>query len=408
VVLTVRACRALSSVDPAAWDALDHGGSPFLEHGFLRALERSRSIGARSGWDPHYLLAEWAGDPTTSSGHAGPVAAPTAPTLVGAVACFVKHHSYGEYIFDFPWARAAARGGVEYYPKLVIAAPVTPATGPRILLQPPSALGPPREPSRDLVARALIERVRELADEQQCSSIHWLFTTAPEQALLAEHGFSPRASFQYHWHDQGYPDFDGFLAKLTSRKRKSIRKERTRAQAAVDAIEWVGGSALDRDDLAIIDRFYRNTTDNHGGQDYLRPGFFEALVELAPGRVAWARARRGDATVAGALYLETDRALYGRYWGCDASIELLHFELAYYVGIERCIARGVPLFEAGAQGEHKLLRGFEPSATHSSHWIRNLGLREAVERFLAEERGAIERYLVELAELGPYRTNVDE
>ncbi|MBC8073827.1 MAG: GNAT family N-acetyltransferase [Deltaproteobacteria bacterium] len=393
--LRLRACQALSSVDPAAWDALDHGGSPFLEHGFLRALERSRSIGARSGWDPHYILAEWVGDEVA----AVPDAAATADTLVGAVACFVKHHSYGEYIFDFPWARAAARGGVEYYPKLVIAAPVTPASGPRILLQREGTAGPPRE----LVARALVERVRELADELGCSSIHWLFCTAQEQALLAELEFSPRASFQYHWHDQGYPDFEAFLARLTSRKRKSIRKERARAQAAVDTIEWVGGAELDRDDLAAIDRFYRNTTDNHGGQDYLRPGFFQALVELAPERVAWARARKGDALVAGALYLETDRALYGRYWGCDASIELLHFELAYYVGIERCIGRGMPLFEAGAQGEHKLLRGFEPSPTYSSHWIRHLGLREAVERFLAEERGAIERYLVELAALGPYR-----
>lgn len=400
--LTLRTCRALSSVDPAAWDALDHGGSPFLEHGFLRALERSRSIGARSGWDPHYILAEWAGDLAAPSGDrassaGGPAAAPA--TLVGAVACFVKQHSYGEYIFDFPWARGAARGGVEYYPKLVIAAPVTPATGPRILLQREDVVGPPRE----LVARALVEHVRNVADEQHCSSIHWLFTTAAEQSLLAGLGFMPRASFQYHWHNQGYGTFDDFLARLTSRKRKQIRKERTRAREAVDAIEWVGGAELEPRDLAAIDRFYRNTTDAHGGQDYLRPGFFETLVELAPHRVCWARATKAGELVAGALYLETERALFGRYWGCDASIELLHFELAYYAGIERCIERAVPLFEAGAQGEHKLLRGFEPSPTYSSHWIRHDGLRAAVERFLAEEHGAIGRYLEELAALGPYR-----
>ena len=400
--LTLRTCRALSSVDPAAWDALDHGGSPFLEHGFLRALERSRSIGGRSGWDPHYILAEWAGDlaapiAASASSTGGPAAAPA--TLVGAVACFVKDHSYGEYIFDFPWARGAARGGVEYYPKLVIAAPVTPATGPRILLQPAGADGPPRE----LVARALVEHVRTVADEQHCSSIHWLFTTAAEQSLLAGLGFMPRASFQYHWHNQGYASFDDFLGRLTSRKRKQIRKERARAREAVDAIEWVGGAELEPRDLAAIDRFYRNTTDAHGGQDYLRPGFFEALVELAPQRVAWARATKDGELVAGALYLETERALFGRYWGCDASIELLHFELAYYAGIERCIDRAVPLFEAGAQGEHKLLRGFEPSPTYSSHWIRHDGLRAAVERFLAEEHGAIGRYLEELAALGPYR-----
>lgn len=389
--LTLRMCRTLASVDPAAWDALDHGGSPFLEHGFLRALERSRSVGARSGWDPHYILAEWAGDPT----------APGA-TLVGAIACFVKQHSYGEYIFDFPWARAAARGGVEYYPKLVVAAPVTPATGPRILLREVEG-GPPRE----TIVRALVEQVRALADEEECSSIHWLFTTGSEQHMLAGLGFTPRASFQYHWHNQGYASFDDFLSRLTSRKRKQIRKERARARAAVDTIEMVDGTELSDDDLATIDRFYRNTTDNHGGQDYLRPGFFEALVELAPQRVQWARARKDGVTVAGALYLATDRALYGRYWGCDGPIDLLHFELAYYVGIEHCIAHGLPLFEAGAQGEHKLLRGFEPSATYSSHWIRHVGLRAAVERFLAEEHAAIEHYLVELAELGPYR-NTEE
>jgi uncharacterized protein len=398
VGLTLRTCRTLASVDPAAWDALDHGGSPFLEHGFLRALERSRSVGARSGWDPHYILAEWAGgDPDATPG-AAPAAA-----LVGAVACFVKQHSYGEYIFDFPWARAAARGGVEYYPKLVVAAPVTPATGPRILL--------PREPieglPRETIVRALVEHVRAIADEEECSSIHWLFTTASEQHQLAGLGFMPRASFQYHWHNQGYASFDEFLSRLTSRKRKQIRKERARARAAVDAIEMVGGHELGDDDLATIDRFYRNTTDNHGGQDYLRPGFFETLVELAPQRVQWARARKDGVTVAGALYLATDHALYGRYWGCDGPIDLLHFELAYYVGIEHCITHGLPLFEAGAQGEHKLLRGFEPSATHSSHWIRHVGLRAAVERFLAEEHAAIDRYLGELAELGPYR-NTEE
>jgi predicted N-acyltransferase len=391
VSLTLRVTPSLASVDPAAWNGLRHGSSPFLEHGFLTALERSGSIGDGSGWDPHFILAEWVGPDSPRT------------TLVGAIPCFVKSHSYGEYIFDFPWARAAARGGVPYYPKLVIAAPVTPATGPRILVRRDEDPTPPGSPSIAEITSALVQRVRKLADETHCSSIHWLFTTAEEQALLETLGFTPRASFQFHWRNADYGCFDDFLATLTSRKRKQIRKERARAQACVDTIEFVPGTDLSPDDLVAIDRFYRSTTDNHGGQDYLRPGFFRLLCDLAPERVQWLRARRGGRTIAGALYLETDTTLFGRYWGCDETIEFLHFELAYYRGIERCIERRLALFEAGAQGEHKLLRGFLPAPTYSSHWIRHAGLRDAVVRFLDEERSAVARYVVELSQFGPYK-----
>jgi len=383
---------SLASVDPAAWDRLQHGSSPFLEHGFLTALERSGSIGGGSGWDPYFILAEWAGTDRVGSDRAA---------LVGAIPCFVKSHSYGEYIFDFPWARAAARGGVPYYPKLVIAAPATPASGPRILVRRPEDPGP----DTGEIALALVKRVRALADEMRCSSIHWLFTTEAEQALLEPLGFVPRASFQFHWRNAQYTSFEDFLATLTSRKRKQIRKERARARAAVDEIEFVAGEDLGPDDLVAIDRFYRNTTDNHGGQDYLRPGFFAHLCALAPQRVQWLRARKNGQTIAGALYLETDTTLFGRYWGCDDNAPFLHFELAYYCGIERCIERRLALFEAGAQGEHKLLRGFLPSPTYSSHWIRHAGLRDAVTRFVEEERGAVASYLVELARYGPYKSD---
>lgn len=396
----VRVVRSLERVEAARWDALDHDGSPFLEHGFLRALERSRSIGPGTGWDPYYVLVE--GDLTERAGRPG-ADDPAPRPLLGAIACFVKHHSYGEYIFDFGWARAAQRGGIRYYPKLVVAAPVTPASGPRLLLAP--GLTPAQ---RDAVTAALIHTARSLADEQQCSSIHWLFHRERERDLLQAHGFAPRASFQYHWRNRGWRDFDDFLQALTSRKRKQLRKERARARAAVDEIEWVAGDQLQPEDLAAIDRFYRHTTDEHGGQDYLRPGFFEELRTLLPHRLQWVRARRGGKTIAGALYLETDRALFGRYWGADVPVEFLHFELAYYCGIERCIARGLPLFEAGAQGEHKLLRGFAPSPTYSGHWIRHGGLRGAVDRFLAEEHATIEQYLRELATLQPYRADTDD
>jgi uncharacterized protein len=380
--VTTRVVRSISEIDRAAWDALEHGPSPFLRHGFLTALETSRSIGQRSGWLPRYVVLEEGG------------------RLIGAVAAFVKRDSYGEYIFDWEWAGASERAGVPYYPKLVIAAPATPATGRRLLVAPGV--------DRAQALARLVAGVRQVADAERCSSIHWLFVTPDERAALAEHGFAARLSMQFHWRDRGYDSFDDFLAALTSRKRKQLRKERAAARGAVDAIELVAGDALCADDLAAMDRFYRTTVDEHGGQAYLAPGFFTALQRELPEAMRFARARRGGQTVAGALFLETDQALYGRYWGADEPIEMLHFELAYYVGIERAIERRLPLFEAGAQGGHKLLRGFDPSPTHSCHWLRHAGLDRAVRGFLVDEAAAIERHMARLAERLPYRQAGDD
>lgn len=398
--LTIRVCRDLSSVDPASWNGLDHGGSPFLEHGFLRALEASGSIGAASGWAPRYLLVE--GQATRASDSAAGTRAQDAmgrPTqLLGAVAAFVKTHSYGEYIFDWGWANASARAGIPYYPKLVIAAPVTPATGPRILLSPDASPA-----LRETVTAALIGAVRDLADELSVSSVHWLFTTEAEHERLAAAGFMPRASFQFHWRNRGYATFDAFLETLQSRKRKQIRKERRRALESIDRVEFVPGSMMSPEDVDALDRFYRITTLRHGGRDYLRQGFFHRLAEHLPHRVQFARVTREGVTIAGALYLETATALYGRYWGCCEEIEFLHFETAYYAGIERCIERGLPLFEAGAQGEHKLLRGFAPARTYSSHWIRDPRLQDAVYRFLDAEADAVPGTMNELEQFTPYK-----
>lgn len=383
--------RAVGSVRdvPAAWDELDHGPSPFLRHGFLRALEESGSIDAadargaarrrRSGWMGVYLLAELDG------------------RLAGGVAAFIKSHSYGEYIFDWGWANAAARAGLEYYPKLVIAAPATPATGNRILLR--GELGP----AAPAVRGALIAAVRALADDTQCSSIHWLFCTQDEQAQLADAGFFPRASYQFHWKNRAYQSFDDFLGQLQSRKRKQLRKERARAQAAVDGLAWIPGRELDAARLDDLDRYYRQTTDNHGGRDYLRPRFFHVLAEALPDAMQMVEVTRGGTRIAGALFLETEHALYGRYWGTDVHVELLHFETAYYAGIERAITRGLPLFEAGAQGEHKLLRGFDPSPTYSAHWIRHPGLAAAIEDHTQREAAGVAFEMAELAKVGPYR-----
>jgi predicted N-acyltransferase len=379
---------SVAEIDAAAWDGLDHGPSPFLRHGFLRALEESGSIDPasakkrRSGWSGLYLLAEQAG------------------RLVGGIPAFVKTHSYGEYIFDWGWASAAQRAGLRYYPKLVIAAPQTPATGPRMLIAPGADAG--------AVRAALIAAVRAVADDTECSSIHWLFCTKDEQAHLAAAGFFPRASLQFHWHNRGYQTFDDFLGQLKSRKRKQLRKERERARVAIERLSWVTGAELDEDQLDDLDRFYRNTTDQHGGRDYLRPGFFHALARYLPEAMRMVEVIAGKRRIAGALFLETDRALYGRYWGANVHVDLLHFETAYYAGIERAIERKLPLFEAGAQGEHKLLRGFDPMPTYSAHWIRHPGMAAAVEEYTRREALAVAEEIAQMARFGPYRNAGDD
>jgi len=400
--IAVRAVGSVNELDAAAWDALDHGPSPFLRSGFLRALEDSGSIDAasrpsaiaarkRSGWTSVYVLAE-------QDGH-----------LVGAVAAYLKTHSYGEYIFDWGWASAAERAGLRYYPKLVVAAPHTPATGPRILLaHPKGTCSPggslaPDHGDAAAVSAALIQGVRAVAEDAECSSIHWLFCTAEEQALLATAGFFPRASMQFHWRNRDYQTFDDFLGALKSRKRKQLRKERERARAAIERLSWVPGDELSIAQLDDLDRFYRTTTDQHGGRDYLRPGFFHRLAETLPDAMRMVEVIASGKRVAGALFLETPVALYGRYWGADVHVDLLHFETAYYAGIERAIERGLPLFEAGAQGEHKLLRGFDPAPTYSAHWIRHAGLSAAVEAYTRREQVGLAHELAELAKLGPYR-----
>ena len=389
----MRAVGSIAEVDTAAWDSLDHGASPFLRHGFLRALEESGSIDAgtgrtrkrRSGWSGVYLLAEQAG------------------RLIGGVAAFLKEHSYGEYIFDWGWANAAERAGLRYYPKLVIAAPQTPATGNRILLAPGL---PPGDAAA--VRHALIGAVRSVADDAECSSIHWLFCSAAEQAQLTLAGCFPRASLQFHWHNRDYQTFDDFLGQLKSRKRKQLRKERDRAKAAIERLSWIPGGELTEPQIDDLDRFYRHTTDEHGGRDYLRPGFFHALARYLPDAMRMVEVVAAGKRIAGALFLETDRALYGRYWGADVHVDLLHFETAYYAGIDRAIERKLPLFEAGAQGEHKLLRGFDPMPTYSAHWIRHAGLSAAIRDHAEREAIAVAEQIAELAKFGPYRSQGDD
>ena len=371
----------MSSAEWKAWDALEHGPSPFLRAAFLQALTDSGSIGGQSGWIPVYFLVEEHSEQP--------------PILLGGAAGFVKTDSYGEYIFDWAWASAARRARIPYYPKLVFAAPVTPATGNRVLLAPGA--------NAELVTRGILAAAEKVASAADCSSIHWLFCTRDESERLGDLGFARRPTFQYHWQNRDYQTFDDFLAALTSRKRKQIRKERRRALEAIDELLFIPGGELDEETLDELDGFYRDNVAAHGGFDYLRPGFFHAVVQNDPSLLLYARAIKNGAGVGGAIFFETESALYGRYWGCDEQIEFLHFEVAYYAGIQRCIERGTPLFEAGAQGTHKLLRGFEPNRTYSCHAIRHPDLDRAVRAFCEQEALTIAEDMAHQAGFGPYK-----
>ena len=390
--LTLSCESSLEGVNSAEWDALDHAPNPFLEWAFLRAAELTDSIGEAAGWEAHYLMVRAGDEPWTRDAGLEP------GTLIGAVAAFLKGHSHGEYIFDFQWANASHEAGLPYYPKLVVAAPVTPATGPRILLHPSlDAAG------REAVAQSLIAAVRELSVQLGCRSVHWLFITSQESAWLQAAGFIARSSLQFHWRNREYECFDDFLGEMTSRKRKKFKRERKLVHEKIDGLRWLEGESIDQPALDAIQRFYTHTTDNHWGRAYLEAGFFHRLAELAPHRLRLVMVDRGGETIAGAMFMETEQALYGRYWGCTEQVDCLHFETAYFAGIERCIEKKIPLFEAGAQGEHKLLRGFEPTLCRSAHELQHPGLARAIRDFCRNEAVAVERRIEALREYGPYR-----
>ena len=377
--ITIRTLASIERVNSKAWDELDHGDSPFQRYGFLRALEESESVGPDTGWLPSYLLVE-RGD-----------------KLMGGCAAYVKTDSYGEYIFDWAWARASGHFGQPYYPKLVVAAPFTPASGSRLLV----AAG---EDSRKVQA-ALVAGIGEVMERFKLSGAHILFCTDDEAESMEDMGLARRASYQFHWRNRGYEDFEGFLAALKSRKRKQIRKERRRALSAIDKIEFIRGGDMSDEDFAALDRFYRKTVHEHHGFDYLRPGFFEAAAKHLPDIMHFARASKDGRVVAGAVFFQTETSLYGRYWGADEDLDFLHFEVAYYAAIERCIDHGLQLFEAGAQGQHKLMRGFEPSLTHSCHAMRDEAFDRAIRGFLDQEKLEVQQRIAHLGSCGPFRND---
>jgi predicted N-acyltransferase len=326
------------------------------------------------------------------------VLAREAGRLVGAVPLYLKTNSYGEFIFDWAWADAAERAGIRYYPKLVAAVPFTPATGHRLLIAP--------DADAAAVTAALLEGVREVANQERASSVHFLFCTDAEKGTLARAGYSPRLSMQFHWENRpGAPfsSFDDYLSIFRSRNRKQVRKERQAAAAHGLTFRTAAGADLDAGDWEALHRFYAINVRRHHGIEYLQPDFFELGRKTLAHRLVATLAYRGATAVAGTVSFEKGRHLYGRYWGCLQEFEMLHFELCYYRLIDRAIERRYTRFEAGAQGEHKLKRGLLPSFTHSAHWIRHAQLRKAIDGFLATETTAVEERVAAYAAHSPFR-----
>jgi uncharacterized protein len=374
--LQVKLVQGIGQIEARTWDACVGPDQPFLRHAFLAALEDSGSASQRTGWLPLHLVAESGGK------------------LIGCAPMYLKSHSYGEYVFDWGWASAYERAGGTYYPKLQVAVPFTPVPGPRLLLT----------PGRDDTARStLAHGLVSAAEQLGVSSLHVTFCREDEWHELGAAGLLKRQGVQYHWHNRGYRDFDDFLASLKHGRRKTIRKERARVREQGLSIEVLTGDTLIPDIWDAFYPFYRSTVDKRWGGAYLSKRFFTRLGETMPEQVVLVLARHGGRYIAGALNLIGEDTLYGRVWGCRRQFEFLHFEACYYQAIEFAIERGLARVEAGAQGPHKLQRGYEPVPTYSAHWIRDPGFRAAVERFLAEERAEMASEIEQLRDLLPYR-----
>ena len=382
--IEVQVRATLADVDPGEWDACAcpeaaDGGrpmDPFTTHRFLSALEDSGSVGRGTGWQPQYLTAFLDGQ------------------MIAVAPMYAKSHSQGEYIFDHNWAHAYEGAGGRYYPKLQIAVPFTPATGRRFLV---------REGYDGIGQSALVQGAVQLASDNGVSSVHVTFCTEAEADMGEEMGLMPRMTQQFHWLNHDYADFDGFLASLSSRKRKNIRKERRQASDFGGRIVMLTGDDIRPEHWDAFWRFYQDTGARKWGSPYLTRAFFDLAQERLRDDILLALAERDGHYVAGALNFIGRETLYGRYWGCVEHHPCLHFELCYYRAIDFAIAQGMKRVEAGAQGEHKLARGYLPTQTHSLHWVGDPGFAKAIARYLDAERTAIEEEIEILTDYGPFR-----
>lgn len=374
---TVSLHDRIAAIPAEEWDACAGEGNPFVSHAFLSAVEDSGSATPSTGWLPrHVALNDETG------------------RLVAVAPAYLKAHSYGEYVFDHGWARAFEAAGGAYYPKLQVAVPFSPVPGPRLLVKPDAPDG-----AMSVLGQALVQ----VCGEMDLSSAHVTFCTEAEYETLGGDGWLQRLGLQYHWHNRGYQDFEGFLEALSSRKRKTIRRERRDANACGLTFRTVRGSEITEALWDAFFVFYQSTVDKKWGSAYLTRAFFSLLSERLGDRVVLMIAEHEGQPVAGALNLLGADTLYGRNWGCVGEWPFLHFELCYYRAIDFAIEQGLSRVEAGAQGEHKIQRGYVPSLTHSVHHIQHSGLRQAVSEFLEVERAGMLSEMIALSELSPYR-----
>lgn len=377
----IRLAHGVSEIDRAAWNAVANpegeAFDPFLSWEFFDAVERSGAATAETGWAPHHLIIDGPGG-----------------DLAGAMPLYLKTHSYGEFVFDHSWADAFQRAGGSYYPKLLSAVPFTPVTGRRRLVRP----GPDAGRIRD----ALLAGAVQVADDNDLSSLHLNFIPQDEAERLALSGMLHRTDQQFHWFNDGYESFDDFLAALSSAKRKNLRKERAKAQADL-TFEWVTGSDITEAHWDAMYEFYIDTGNRKWGSPYLNRESFSLLGENLRDHILLVFARDDGEAVAGAMNLFSDQTIWGRYWGCREERSMLHFETCYYQAIDFAISRGLKTVEAGAQGGHKLARGYVPVTTHSAHWIAHEGFRDAVAQYLEHERRQVEADQDYLGERTPFK-----
>ncbi|HEY7297167.1 MAG TPA: GNAT family N-acetyltransferase [Xanthobacteraceae bacterium] len=385
--ITLRITDSIGNVAAGSWDACANppadrtekiSYNPFVSHDFLSALELSGSARNRTGWQPMHLLAEAADG-----------------KLVGAVPCYAKSHSQGEYVFDHGWADAFERAGGNYYPKLQVAVPFTPATGPRLLARPGA--------QAESVRNALAEGLAEVCRRSRASSVHVTFLTEAEWRLLGACGYLQRTHRQFHWENPGYDSFDGFLGALASRKRKTIRRERSDALADGITVHWLSASDLTEGIWDAFFQFYMHTGSRKWGRPYLTRSFYSIVGEKMGDRILLVMAKRNGRWIAGAINFIGSDTLFGRHWGAIEHHPFLHFEVCYYQAMDYAIQHKLKRVEAGAGGQHKILRGYMPATTYSAHYILDPGLRRAIADYLSHERAHVAAEIEEFAEAAPFR-----
>lgn len=378
--MRARILAGIDDVSAAQWNRLDGSGHPLLRHEFLATLERTGCAAPAGGWVPHHLILEEGGE------------------LLGAMPLYKKDHSWGEFVFDWSWARAYHQAGLPYYPKLVSMVPFSPVTSDRLLV------GCGKDP--ELIRRALIEELIRRTKSESSSSAHVLFPAEKELSALREAGFLLRHDCQFHWHNRGYRSFDDFIATFRAEKRKKALRERRRIQEAGVRFRTLHGDEIDGSLWQTVFAFSENTFQARGHEHYLSAEFFMSISELLPRALMVKLATYADRPIAAAIFFRSADALYGRYWGAAADFHSLHFETCYYQGIDYCIEHGLQRFEPGTQGEHKVPRGFEPAYTWSAHWIADPRFRHAIDEYLGQERAGVDQYMASIREHLPYRRDL--